>query len=158
MPVSRKRYTDKKKRNASKPGGRRGSRFKRGFYQPVNESKYRKPVDTHMNSGPIPEYRSSWELVFMKYCDFSENIEYWGTESFAISYISPKDNQPHRYYVDFVFVTTSGDKHLVEIKPAGQKKCPINLAKWEAAERYCNEIGAQFSVVTEIELKRWGLL
>ena len=94
----------------------------------------------------------------MKYCDLSENILSWGTEPFAIYYLSPKDNQTHRYYVDFVFVTKSGDKHLVEIKPASQRKDPVNLAKWEAAEHYCKQINATFSVITENELKAWGLI
>ena len=88
----------------------------------------------------------------------SSNIEYWGTEVFPILYISPKDNAQHRYFVDFVFKTSNGEKHLVEIKPHAQRKDPVNIAKWEAAERYCKEVGATFSVVTEVHLKQWGLL
>ena len=151
MSISRPRYYQKKQR-------RKGSKFKRGFYVPINEDKYRKPVDKLMNSQEFPEYRSSWELAFMKYMDHSDQIEYWGTEAFAIKYISPKDNQIHRYYVDFVFMTKNKEKHLVEIKPYNQKKDPINIAKWEAAEMYCKQIGATFSVVTEKELKKWNLI
>lgn len=163
MAISRSRYYKKKQRSSYKKeyqngGSRKTSRFKRGYYQPVNESKYRQPQNRHMNSMHIPEYRSSWELAFMKYMDFSEQIEYWGTEAFAITYISPKDNQPHRYFVDFVFMTITQEKHLVEIKPHSQCKDPINIAKWEAAEKFCEKIGATFSVVTEKELKKWNLI
>lgn len=160
MAIPRKRYNDKKKRRAGSAavGGRRKSRFKRGFYEPINEQKYVQPMDKHMNSQPFPEYRSSWEHAFMKYCDLSINVISWGTEPFAIKYVSPKDNEWHRYYIDFVFIDLTGTKHLVEIKPKGQCNDPLNLAKWEAARDYCLKIGATFSVVTEVELKMWGLI
>jgi len=150
MAIPRKRYSDKKKR--------RGGRFHRGFYQVINEEKYIQPVDRTMNSGLLPEYRSSWEKAFMKYCDLSPKIKSWGTEPFPIKYISPKDNAVHRYYIDFVLLMEDGSKHLIEIKPKGQCQMPVNLAKWEAAKHYCNQIGATFSVVTEVELKRWKLI
>jgi len=151
--IPRPRYSKKKKRT-----GRTGSRFKRGFYTPVNEEKYIQPIDKTMNSKSLPEYRSSWEEVFMKYCDQSPKVKTWGTEPFPIKYISPKDNKIHRYYIDFVLLMEDGSKHLIEIKPKNQCQMPVNLAKWEAATDYCKQIGATFSVVTEVELKAWGLL
>ncbi len=151
MAVARPRYTQKKRR-------RRGSKFKRGFYEPVNESKYVQPQDTHMNSGEFPEYRSSWELAFYKYLDESENVISWSAEAFHIKYISPKDGQPHRYFPDVMFVDSNNQKHVIEIKPAKQCKQKVNLAKWEAAERYCEQINAKFSVITEVELAKWGLI
>ncbi len=151
MSIPRPRYNNKKKRR--QPG-----KFKRGLYRPLNEDKYKQPLDRTMNSNIYPEYRSSWELKFMQYLDGSDRILFWSTETFPIQYISPKDGQPHRYFVDFVFKTTDGEKHLVEIKPYNQKKMPVNIAKWEAAEAYCKKSGATFSVVTEKELKAWGLI
>ncbi len=150
MAIARTRYNSKRKR--------KGGKFKRGFYTPINEDKYRQPHDKHMNSSIIPEYRSSWELQFMKYLDQSDRISWWSTESVAIPYISPKDNLPHRYYCDFFFVTVDNVKNLVEIKPAKQCNDPVNIAKWDQAKRYCDKIGAVFSVVTEHELKLWGLI
>lgn len=145
-----KRYQSKRKR--------RGGKFHRGFYKPINEEKYRQPADKTMNSQPYPEYRSSWEKAFYGWCDTSNKIEYWGTESFAIPYLSPKDNQVHRYYVDIVMMMKSGQKHLIEIKPKSQCNLPVNLAKWEAARKYCKKIDAIFTVITEVELKRWKLI
>ena len=150
MAVSRPRYKAKKQR--------RGGKFQRGFYRPINEDKYRQPQDRTMNSGMYPEYRSSWELAFYRWCDNSDTIEFWGTESFAIRYLSPKDNAFHRYYVDIVLMMKTGQKHLIEIKPKAQCNDPVNLAKWAAARDYCAQIGAIFSVVTEVELKKWGLI
>ncbi len=111
-----------------------------------------------MNSGEYPYMRSSWEFAFAKYLDHADTVKWWSTEPFAIPYISPKDNKQHRYFVDFVFLTVTGEKHLIEIKPNIQRKCKVNQAKWEAAERYSKQIGAIFSIVTEIELKAWGLI
>ena len=159
MSIKRPRNNKQRKRKQYTSGeSRKKSRWKQGFYQPINEDKYKQPVDTTMNSKGLPEYRSSWELKFMEYLDKSDNILYWGTEAFSIKYISPKDNRQHRYYIDFVFMTKNNEKHLIEIKPKAQCNDPVNLAKWEAAEQYCKVIGATFSVVTEIELKKWGLL
>ena len=114
-------------------------------------------MDKYMNKYQYPEYRSSWEEKFYKYCDLSEEIEYWTAEPFHIQYISPKDGQQHRYFLD-VLVKKNNKKYLIEIKPSNQTSDPVNIAKWEAAEGYCKKIGAVFVVVTEKELKSWGLL
>jgi len=148
--MTRPRYNNKRKRKNGK--------FKRGFYKPLNEEKYKQPQDKTMNSGMYPEYRSSWELAFFKYCDSSDNIEYWGTESIAIKYQSPKDNKIHRYFPDVFIKMKSGEKHIIEIKPKSQFNNPINQAKWEAAKNYCSRIGAVFTVVSEVELKKWKLI
>ncbi len=149
MAIPRPRYKSKK---------RRQGKFKQGFYKPINEVKYRQPQDRTMNKEIFPEYRSSWELAFFKYCDTSANVEFWSVESFPIPYISPKDNKEHRYYVDVMFKTTNGKKFLIEIKPNKQKTDPVNQAKWDAARLYCKKVGAIFLVITEIELKKFGLI
>ena len=64
----------------------------KGKYTPQNRSKFlsrRKPV-----------YRSMWERRFMIYCDRSESILEWDSESIHIPYVSPKDNRWHNYYPD----------------------------------------------------------
>ena len=149
--MTRPRYNNKKKR-------KRKSKFKSGVYIVENIEKYRQPQDKTMNAQIYPTYRSSWEEKFMFYLDHSNNIEFWGSEPLAIKYISPKDGQIHRYYIDFMFKTVSGEKHLIEIKPKSQFNNPINQAKWKAAQEYANQIGAIFSVVSEVELKKWGLI
>lgn len=153
--TARPRYNNKKKRNSAKIGN---SKFKQGFYKPLNESKYKKGIDSYMNNEIYPFYRSSWKLAFYKWVDQSPIINFWGTESFSIKYISPKDGQVHRYFVDIVMQMVSGQKHLVEIKPFKQTSDPINLAKWEAARLHCEKIGAIFTVITEKELKAWGMI
>jgi hypothetical protein len=94
----------------------------------------------------------------MKYCEVSNLIKKWSVESIAISYISPKDNQQHRYFPDVFIETTDGDKFVIEIKPSNQCNNPINKAKWEAAEEWCSRNNFKFLVVTEIELKKWKII
>jgi len=154
MAIPRPRYNSKRKRKTGK--------FKRGYYEPLTENgifvKYVQPSDKTMNSSILPEYRSSWEKVFMEWCDRSPDVLKWSTESIAIPYLSPKDNKVHRYFPDFFIYFKDGRKVIVEIKPYNQQNNPINQAKWEQAEKYAKSIGAKFVVVTEKELKSWGLL
>jgi len=139
-----KRYQSKRRRS--------GNKFKRGLYQPINEEKYQKPMDKTMNKGDLPEYRSSWELKLMKWCDVNIDVEYWTTEPFAIPYVKPTDNQIHRYFPDFLIKFKDGTKWLIEIKPQNQWGDPINIAKWNSAKEFCSKNGLIFRVMGEKEL------
>jgi len=152
MSISRaKRYSKKRKRFQTNTHGTK-SRFKRGYYKPINEGKYQQPLNNYMNKSLFPEYRSSWELKIMKWLDLNDEVEYWTAEPFAIMYISPKDNKPHRYFPDLLVKFKDGRKHLIEIKPSSQWKDPINLAKWEQAEKFCRERDIKWLVMGEKEL------
>lgn len=119
--------------------------------------------------------RSSWEVKFLKWADTNPDIIAYSSEEVVIPYLSPKDNQMHRYYVDVLLVTRSKDGgkvvSLIEIKPHGQTLPPkstkgkrkstlinevvtysVNQAKWAAAEAYCKKRGWKFLVLTEKEL------
>ena len=87
-----------------------------------------------------------------KWCDLNEDIEFWGTESVAIPYISPKDNKPHRYFPDIFIKFKDGRKIIVEIKPKSQNNMPVNQAKWESAKIFAKQIGAEFIVMNEKHL------
>jgi len=152
MAISRAgRYQAKRRRyRTNKEGGR--SRYERGFYKPINEDKYKKPLNTYMNKQEFPEYRSSWEKKFMKWCDLNSEIEYWTAEPFAIEYISPKDNKKHRYFPDFLIKFKDGKKRLIEIKPQSQWNDPINVAKWESARKFCKFHNLEFVVLGQKEL------
>ena len=153
MGISRPRYYKKQQRYRKKS---QGDRFKRGYFTDISE-KYVPPKDNYMNQERFPEYRSSWELGFMRYCESSDLVQKWTTESIAIPYIHPGDKKPHRYYPDF-FILTENGKYLIEIKPGNQKSSPVNQAKWEAAERWAEKNGFKFLVLTEKELKKWGII
>ena len=110
----------------------------------------------------------------MKWCDLNESILEWGSETTVIPYKSPVDNKIHRYFVDFYIKVKNKDgfvkKYLVEIKPEKFTKPPeipkkqtkqfiqevfnygINQAKWKDADRFCQDRGWKFLVLTEKDL------
>ena len=138
-----------------------------GQYKPVNYHKYKGDFRRIF-------YRSSWELMFMKYCDRENNVLEWGSEEIVIPYISPVDGRIHRYFPDFYVRarTRNGgtQKFIIEVKPKIQCAPPkrpkrqtkryitevktygVNQAKWKAAREYCKDRRMEFLVLTEKEL------
>ena len=122
------------------------SHFK-GKFTPKNPEKY---------SGNVKQiiYRSSWERLFMVYCDKKTEIWNWSSEEVKISYIH--DNKNRTYYPDFWvdMIDKDGNRvqKLIEIKPHYQRTMKVNKAKWSAAEEYCQENNMEFLVMTEKEL------
>lgn len=140
--------------------------FKQGVYKPVHSEKYK--------GSRNPEYRSSWELKFFKWCDRNSNVLKWGSETVIVPYMSPLDNKIHRYFVDSIITIKEGNEtktYLVEIKPSKQTKRPVpskrkkkstvlyenatyvvNQAKWSAAQKYAKSKGIEFIILTEKEI------
>jgi len=135
----------------------------KGIYRPTNPKKYAGDPNKIV-------YRSNWERKFMVYCDKNDDIILWASEELAIPYINPIDRKRHRYYPDFIIKTTKGKRYMIEIKPANQTRKPKpktkktrafmresleyikNVAKWQAADVYCNDNGLEFKIFTEKEL------
>jgi hypothetical protein len=149
--LNRPRYYYKKKRYQ-----RKKSKFKQGFFTQISE-KYVQPSNKYMNSEEFPQFRSSWELQFMRWCEKSDIVKKWSTEYLSIPYVNPVDKKIHRYFPDF-FIQTDKGKFIIEIKPNKDKKNPVNLAKWEAAQKWAEDHGYKFVVLTEKELKKWGII
>ena len=120
-------------------------------------------------------YRSSWELKFMRYCDRKDNILEWGSEEFFIPYFDPTTNKVRRYFPDFIIKVKESNgqikKYLIEVKPKRQTVIPKqskdkkkktyinevvtynkNLAKWKAAQEWCEDRLIEFKLITEDEL------
>ena len=119
-------------------------------------------------------YRSSWELMMCKYCDYSENVLEWSSECVVIPYKDPITGRQRRYFVDFWLKHRTKDgtirKTLIEVKPANQVRPPekrqrktrkylkevetyvVNQAKWNAAAKYAKKHGMNFTIFTENEL------
>ena len=122
------------------------SHFK-GKFTPKNPEKY---------SGNVNQiiYRSSWERLFMVYCDKKPEIWNWSSEETKIPYIHDEKNR--NYYPDFWvdMIDKDGNRvqKLIEIKPHYQRTMKVNKAKWSAAEEYCQENDMEFLVMTEKEL------
>jgi len=106
----------------------------------------------------------------MLYCDRNDDIIYWASEELSIPYVNPIDRKVHRYFPDFIIKTKNGKRFMIEIKPSIQTKKPTpkikkskafmresleyikNMAKWQAADVYCNDNGMEFKIFTEKEL------
>lgn len=141
-----------------------------------HKGKY-KPINVHKYEGDPTNiiYRSSLERKFMVWCDSNSNILKWSSEEVIIPYKSPKDGRYHKYYPDFKIkhITKSGSikTTLIEIKPYTQTQKPkiqsrktrkyitevltygVNISKWEAAREHCIDMGWNFQIITEKDLK-----
>ena len=135
----------------------------KGIYRPTNPNKYAGDPNRIV-------YRSNWERKFMLYCDRNDDIIYWASEELSIPYVNPIDRKVHRYFPDFIIKTKNGKRFMIEIKPSIQTKKPTpkikkskafmresleyikNMAKWQAADVYCNDNGMEFKIFTEKEL------
>ena len=139
----------------------------KGKFVPTDPTKYRGNPRNII-------YRSMWERNVMVQFDRNNNIVEWSSEEIAIPYVSPWDNQIHRYYPDFYLKVKNGHKeivHIIEIKPKKQTVPPktpkrktknylnevktwgVNTAKWKAAEAYCAKRGWNWAIWTEDTLR-----
>jgi len=139
------------------------TKFIQGYFTPRNPEKY-------IGKNKQIVYRSSWEKSVMNYLDTDSKIVGWCSECVVVPYTFQGKN--HRYYTDFLAIDDTGKRIIVEVKPLKQTKPPRNsknkskktimtesytyyknLAKWEAAQKYCKKRGWEFRVITEKNLK-----
>ena len=122
----------------------RKSKFKQGYFNPINESKY-------IGQGPII-FRSSWERKFAIYCDNHPSIVEWSSEPFSIKYLSLYDNKVHKYYPDFYFKMYNDDtklheKYVVEVKPSSHLEKPkLPKRKTQKAIKNYNYLIKQYTM------------
>lgn len=143
-----------------------GHKTYKGRFHPTIPKKYRGDVGNII-------YGSSWELRVMKWLDSHPEVIWWNSEELVIPYVSPVDNKKHRYFPDFIAQMKRKDgsvmTYVIEVKPDSQTKMPtqkrktsrfiteaatyaINQEKWRAADKFCEEHGWKFVVVTEKHL------
>jgi len=133
------------------------AKYAQGKFQLQNPQKY--------VGNKTPTYRSSWEFVFMQFCDNNPNVINWASEAVHINYRNPLTGKNTIYVPDFLI--TYGDANgnqraeLIEIKPKkettlegaknirDQASAILNMAKWEAARAWARAHGLTFRVVTE---------
>lgn len=147
-----------------------GRKVQQSLYSPRNPSKYRGDPNKIV-------CRSSWERVFCRYCDTSDNVVFWQSEEFFIPYFDKSSGKQRRYFPDFLIgIRVDGGikQILIEVKPYAETLPPKtpkrmtkkaqkrileetetyvkNQCKWEAAREYCRRRGWEFKVITEKEL------
>jgi hypothetical protein len=148
------------------------SRYDQGVYKPINPEKYCGDVNNIV-------YRSGLEKRWYTFFDLNPSIVAWKCEETVIQYISPIDNQPHRYFVDVYIKYNSKSEGIkeaiVEIKPFEQVKRPgysktrsksyihkvntyiVNEAKWNAAKSQALKKGMDFKILTETGFVEWKI-
>lgn len=142
--------------------------YTQGFFRPKFPKKYIGDVNNIV-------YRSSLELKVMIRLDTNPNVIRWNSEETHIPYVSPIDNKIHRYFPDMIIEATGTDgktkKIMIEIKPESQTVPPkdgkrkrkmtllneqrtyaVNMAKWDAAKRFCEDRGWEFQILTERDI------
>jgi hypothetical protein len=140
------------------------SKYSQGKFEILNPAKYvgRKQ----------PTYRSSWEFAFMNFCDQNPSVLNWASEAIHINYRNPFTGKNTIYVPDFLIVyqDKNGRRHgeLIEIKPTKETTMEsaksvrdkaavaLNMAKWEAARKFCAANGLQFRVVNENHIFHQG--
>jgi hypothetical protein len=136
------------------------SKYAQGFFVPKNPEKY-------VGTGNI-RYRSSWEMVFMQFCDNNPKVLQWASESIQIPYRNPLTGKQTIYVPDFLVIYQSKGKkitELIEIKPKAQTMITektrsardkaaiaVNTCKWQAAQIWCKRMGISFRVITENDI------
>jgi hypothetical protein len=137
------------------------AKFAQGKFEMKNPDKY--------VGKKTPLARSSWEFIMMKMLDEHQGVQSWASESIQIPYRDPLTGRYTIYVPDFfiVYVDRNGAKHaeVIEVKPASQtfkeqvgksqynqQQYVKNLAKWEAANKWCKQQGVRFRIVTENEI------
>lgn len=141
-------------------------KFHKGIFRPTNPEKY-------VGSSHI-EYRSSWELKLMIWCDQNPSVVKWNSEGMKIPYWSEADMKQRTYWIDFIvqYKTATGALRttLIEVKPEVQCKPPskrgkkeprflqecytykVNCDKWNAAKAYAEKNGMDFIIMNEYDL------
>lgn len=138
------------------PNSARGAM--RGLFRPRNPEKY-------LGDPRRIVFRSSWELRLFQWLDTTPAVIQWASEEFSIPYLSPIDAQVHQYYPDALVVYKDKfgnvQKEIVEIKPYKETiltpkasdrdklALVVNEAKWKAADRFAQQNGLKFRVITE---------
>lgn len=136
------------------------AKYASGQYVPKHPEKY-------IGKG-IPRYRSSWEMMFMRFCDNHPSVISWASEAIRIPYRNPLNGKNTTYVPDIflIYEDNNGQKHaeLIEIKPSKQANIAtaksqyekasvaLNYAKWHAASAYCKSKNIKFRIVTEFDL------
>ena len=140
-------------------------KFAQGRFEMKNPDKY--------VGKKTPLARSSWEFVFMRMLDEHPGVQNWASESIQIPYRDPLTGRSTIYVPDFfiVYVDKTGAKHaeVVEVKPASQTFAEQvgksqynqaqyikNMAKWEAANKWCKQQGVKFRIVNESDIFHQG--
>lgn len=103
-------------------------------------------------------FDSSWERKFWIYMSTkSEVMSIIRYHKIRISYFNREFNKNKHYIPDFL-IHYNDHTELIEIKPSKYLSTYDTQDKINAGKRYCEEIGIEYKLYTEVELKEMGIL
>lgn len=121
--------------------------------------KFTNGIHHSTKTGMTYNYKSSWELAYMKFLDKSDDVKSYQYEQVIIMYVCKlKMYNLRKYLPDFLVEYLDGRKELIEIKPASKVKDYQVAEKAKIAEQWCREHNATFKFMTEVDLKKIGVL
>ena len=98
-------------------------------------------------------YRSSWELIAMRFFETMSSVLKYEYEVLSIPYLDKK-GKLRRTIPDFVVYYTDGQKQIIEVKPLFMIKKDLQNTrrKLAATEKFAKKNGMTYAVWTEREL------
>lgn len=92
-------------------------------------------------------FRSNLERRYAELLDTDDSITLWYYEHTNLPYFY--EGKIHKYIADFTVILSDGGRRIIELKPKKLKDNPKNVAKFEAAKRWCEKQGWTYEVVSE---------
>lgn len=96
---------------------------------------------------------SSWEQKFFPDIQEDPEVVLVIRPRDPISYVSPLDNEIHSYFPDFLVEYLDGRKELIEIKPEYKLSNPVVKEKIKVLSEYCEFLGIEYRILTELNYK-----
>lgn len=118
-------------------GGPGFSKSERGYYESKRFGSLR--------------YDSSYECELLDKLDHNDNVISIKVQPFSIPYYW-EDGTKHRYIPDILVEYKNGNIDLIEVKPEHLLEFDRNPLKFEAAIKYCNNLGYNFKIFTENDI------
>lgn len=98
------------------------------------------------------KYESSFELQAIQILEKQDNVLLYDRCGFYVKY--KLGNSSRRYIPDLYVVYTDKPIEIIEVKPLWALASEMNIAKFKAAEEYCNKRALLFKVWTEKEMEK----
>lgn len=92
-------------------------------------------------------FRSNLERRYAELLDADNSIALWHYEHTNLPYFYK--GKMRKYIADFTVILADGGRRIIELKPKKLKDNPKNVAKFEAAKRWCEKQGWTYEVVSE---------
>lgn len=95
----------------------------------------------------------------MQYMDNDPCVASYSYESFTIPYISnARTKKLRRYIPDFLVKYTDGRTEVIEVKQLRKVNRPPIVKKTLAARDWCRQNDATYVILTEVELRKMGVI